>query len=182
MISSTSFKDLLASALLTCKGAIITSSCILTMRQRLRPPQALFHFKLLPFGLTDAPASFQCAFGRLPWCQIAFEDGKLALTSPPILAMPNLDEPFEMWPVASAFAKCALLPQHSGPRALESRELHEAQLNYHPGETDLMAIIHAITIWRCYLQGNSDVTDCTDLYPLSGFRLSQVCLPSNCSG
>ena len=44
----------------------------------------------------------------------------------------------------------------------ESRKLNEAELNYHPGETELLAVVHALKIWRCYLEGNPDVVVVTD--------------------
>ena len=50
--------------------------------------------------------------------------------------------------------------------AFESRKLNQAELNYHPGETGLLAVVHALKIWRCYLEGNPDVVVATDHNPL----------------
>jgi hypothetical protein len=59
-----------------------------------------------------------------------------------------------------------LLLQNGHPCAYESRKLNGPELNYRPGESELLAVIHALKVWRCYLEGNTAVTVCTDHNPL----------------
>ena len=60
----------------------------------------------------------------------------------------------------------AVLLQDGRPCAFESRKLKGPELNYDPGETELLAVIHALKTWKCYLQGNPDVQVCTVHNPL----------------
>jgi hypothetical protein len=99
-------------------------------------------------------------------CQARFDSLKALLSSAPVLAIPDVDKPFEVWCDASGFAVGALLLQNGRPCAYESRKLNGPKLNYHPGETELLAVIHALKVWRCYLKGNTAVTVCTDHNPL----------------
>ena len=84
-----------------------------------------------------------------PACQNAFERVKQILTTASVLVMPGFEEPFEVWCDASGFAIGALLHQNGRPRCYESRKLKGPELNYHPGETELLAVIHALKVWRC---------------------------------
>ncbi|CAJ0629008.1 14807_t:CDS:2 [Entrophospora sp. SA101] len=58
---------------------------------------------------------------------------------------------------ASDFAIGAVLSQDQGkgeqPVAYESRKLSPAELNYPVHEKELLAIVHAIKLWRPYLEG-----------------------------
>jgi hypothetical protein len=37
--------------------------------------------------------------------------------------------------------------------AFESRKLNNAELNYQTTEREMLAIVHALRVWRCYLEG-----------------------------
>jgi len=73
----------------------------------------------------------------------------------------------------------ALLLQNRRPCAYESRKLQGPELNYHPGESELLAVIHALKVWRCYFEGNVNVTAVTDHNPLVDLQTTlspkQVC-------
>ena len=77
-----------------------------------------------------------------------------------------MDEPFEIWCDASGFVFGAVLLQNGRPCSYGSRKLHGPELNYHPGENELLAVVHTLKVWRCYLEGNANVTVCTDHNPL----------------
>jgi hypothetical protein len=37
--------------------------------------------------------------------------------------------------------------------AFESRELNDAELTYQTTEKEMLAVVHALQVWRCYLEG-----------------------------
>ena len=93
-----------------------------------------------------------------PECQLAFERLKKALTTNPVLRLPNPDLPFEVTTDASDFAVGAVLSQtHTNgnhPVAFESRKLYQAERNYATHEKELLAVVHALKTWRVYLSGS----------------------------
>jgi transposase InsO family protein len=90
------------------------------------------------------------------WTQVreeAFRNLKLALTSAPVLQIPDFTKPFEVIADASGFALGAILMQDGRPVAFESRVMSPAERNYPVGEQELLAVVHALQTWRCYLEG-----------------------------
>ncbi|GJP35891.1 hypothetical protein CLOM_g20434 [Closterium sp. NIES-68] len=71
------------------------------------------------------------------------------------------ERPFEVVTDASDIAIEAVLLQDFGdglqPIAYESRKLQSAERNYPVHDKEMLAIVHAFKIWRCYLTG-ADVT------------------------
>jgi hypothetical protein len=71
--------------------------------------------------------------------------------------MPDLNKPFEV--VADARgdqhsgALGAVLLQDGHPVAYESRKLTSAEIRYTTTEQELLGIIHALKVWRCFLEG-----------------------------
>lgn len=112
-----------------------------------------------------------------PQCQAAFDELKSALTSAPCLALPDFRLPFEVvcpQPMevvtdASDYALGAILMQNGRPVAFESHKLSSAEANYTTTEKELLAVVHALKIWRCYLEG-SKFTVVTDHNPLTFFQ------------
>ena len=45
------------------------------------------------------------------------------------------------------------LLQEGHPIAFESRKLNSAELNYTVTEKEMLAVVHALRVWRCYLEG-----------------------------
>ncbi|GJP61792.1 hypothetical protein CLOP_g18920 [Closterium sp. NIES-67] len=105
--------------------------------------------------------------------QAAFDQLKIALTSPPILRISDPDRPYEVVTVASDIAIGAVLLQDFGdglqPVAYESRKLQGAEKNYTVHDKEMLAIVHAFKTWRCYLTG-ADVTVRTDHKSLQYLR------------
>ncbi|GJP42888.1 hypothetical protein CLOM_g2418 [Closterium sp. NIES-68] len=97
--------------------------------------------------------------------QAAFDQLKIALTSPPVLRISDPDRPYEVITDASDIAIGAILLQDFGdglqPVAYESRKLQGAEKNYTVHNKEMLAIVHAFKTWRCYLTG-ADVTVQTD--------------------
>lgn len=98
-------------------------------------------------------------------CQKAFDDVKRALTNAPVLALPNFSLPFVVICDASKEGLGAVLMQQGKPLAYESRRLLPAEVNYTVTEQELLAVVHALKIWRCYLEGPK-FTVVTDHNPL----------------
>ncbi|GJP65712.1 hypothetical protein CLOP_g22576, partial [Closterium sp. NIES-67] len=97
--------------------------------------------------------------------QAAFEALKNLLMSPPVLRIADPERPFEVITDASDIAIGAVLMQDFGnglqPIAYESRKMQSAERNYPVHDKEMLAIVHAFKIWRCYLTG-ADVTVRTD--------------------
>lgn len=104
-------------------------------------------------------------------CATAFQAVKDALTSAPVLALPDFTHPFELDIIsdASGFGLGAILLQNGRPVAYESRQLNAAERNYGTGEQELLAVVHALKVWRCYLEGAAQVTVITDHEPNTFF-------------
>ncbi|GJP52603.1 hypothetical protein CLOM_g11708, partial [Closterium sp. NIES-68] len=98
---------------------------------------------------------------------------KLFLTTPPVLRIADPHRPFELITDASDLAVGAILLQDFDeglqPIAYESRKLNPAERNYPVHDKELLAIVHAFKVWRCYLTG-ADVTVRTDHKSLQFIR------------
>jgi len=88
-----------------------------------------------------------------PACQEAFDKFKYALTHAPVLALPDFNKPFDVIVDASIEGLVAVLMQEGRPLAYESRKLTRAEVNYITGAQELLAVLHALKVWRCYLEG-----------------------------
>jgi hypothetical protein len=99
-------------------------------------------------------------------CQQTFQNVKYALTHASVLAMTDFTQPFQV--VADARgdqfsgALGAVLLQNSHPIAFESRKFTLAGVRYTTTEQELLAVVHALKTWRCYLEGAVKVTVVTD--------------------
>ncbi|GJP46830.1 hypothetical protein CLOM_g6084, partial [Closterium sp. NIES-68] len=112
--------------------------------------------------------------------QAAFDQLKLFLTTPPVLRIADPHRPFELITDASDLAVGAVLLQDFGkglqPIAYESRKLNPAERNYPVHDKELLAIVHAFKVWRCYLTG-ADVTVRTDHKSLQFIRAQPTLNP-----
>jgi hypothetical protein len=96
-------------------------------------------------------------------CQDAFELLKQKLIEAPLLH--TLDERllYEVVTDASDSGLGVVLLQEGHPVTFESRKLNLAELNYNVTEKEMLAVVHALRVWRCYLEGaNFMWTLCTD--------------------
>ena len=99
----------------------------------------------------------------------SFEAVKQLLTSPPLLAYPNPDLPYELISDASVAGCGAVLVQEGRPVAYYSAKFSSAERNYSTGEQELLGLIKALKEWRCYLEGCDGLTLVTDHHPLTWF-------------
>ena len=91
--------------------------------------------------------------------QKSFEEMKKALTSTPVLKIPNPDEKFTLFfDAASTNGIGGILCQKDQdgklhPVAYESRSLIPAEKNYPVHKQELLAFVHCLKKWRHYLDG-----------------------------
>ena len=78
------------------------------------------------------------------------------MISAPVLILPDPTKPFIVTTDTSDLAIGAVLSQDQGkgeqPIAYESRKLSPAEQNYPVHKKELLAIVHAIKLWRIYLE------------------------------
>jgi hypothetical protein len=91
-------------------------------------------------------------------CEKAFRNIKQQLTSAPVLLPPNPNRPWRIETDASDFGIGAVLSQTDSagrwhPVAFESKKLSSAERNYPAQERELLAILHALRTWRCFIDG-----------------------------
>jgi hypothetical protein len=99
----------------------------------------------------------------------AFNELKAALTSAPVLAIPDMSKPFKVVVDASQFDLSGILLQDEKPVAYESRKLKAAECNYPTHEREMLAAVHCLRTWRCYLDGPQPFKLYTDHKPLTLF-------------
>ncbi len=125
--------------------------------------------------LTDL-TSKTAQFDTLPAPALAaFHQLKQAVTSAPTLVLPVIghDATFTLYTNASGTAVSAVLAQDQGmglqPIAFESRKLNVHERNYGIPDLELLAIVHALRVYRCYLEGCKHFTVLTDHDTLKRF-------------
>src|SRR3954466_10200239 len=79
------------------------------------------------------------------------------MTEAPVLCIPNEELPFMVTTDASDFAVGAVLSQDQGqglqPVAFTSLKMNTHEWNYVVHEKETLAIMHALSKWRVYLEG-----------------------------
>ncbi|XP_070015629.1 uncharacterized protein [Nicotiana sylvestris] len=98
-------------------------------------PYGIYAFRRMPFGLCNAPTTFQ---------RVAFEELKQRLVIAPIIVAPNWEQPFELMCDANDHAMGAVLGQRKDklmhPIYYASRTLSGAQLNYTVTEKEMLVV------------------------------------------
>lgn len=93
------------------------------------------------------------AFVWTPKAQESFENLKSAVTSSPVLAMPDFSKEFIVETDASKSGVGAVLMQQNQPLAFFSKATGDPALSRSAYENELMALVLAIRHWRPYLIG-----------------------------
>ena len=94
-----------------------------------------------------------------------FNQLKQALTSSPVLALPDFNKHFTVISDASLHGTGAILMQDDRVIAYSSKKFSPAERNYATTEQEMLGVFNALTEWRCYLEG-STCTLVTDHHPL----------------
>ena len=87
-------------------------------------------------------------------CEEAFRTLKQLLTEAPVLASPDIIEPFDMYCDASGVGLGCVLMQNGRVIAYALRQLRPHEQNYPTHDLELAAVVHALKIWWHYLLGN----------------------------
>ncbi|KAL0294871.1 UNVERIFIED_CONTAM: Retrovirus-related Pol polyprotein from transposon [Sesamum calycinum] len=86
-------------------------------------------------------------------CQRSFDELKKRLTSTPILVLPSGSGGYVVYTDASKQGLGCVLMQNGKVIAYASCQLRTHELNYPTHDLELAAIVHALKIWRHYLEG-----------------------------
>ena len=112
------------------------------------------------FASIAGPLHAMVGKGKFSWTpetRQAFEQLKLAMTSPPVLAMPIDDGEFVLDTDASDFAIGAVLSQKQGGYervvAYASRRLDQRETKYCVTCKELLAVVYFVRYFRQYLLG-----------------------------
>ena len=89
-----------------------------------------------------------------PECEEAFHKLRTLLTSAPVLAQPDIENPFDVFCDTSGIGLGCMLMQEGRVIAYASRQLRKHEVNYPTHDLELAAVVHALKIWRHYLLGN----------------------------
>jgi hypothetical protein len=87
-------------------------------------------------------------------CNEAFKQLKVLLTTAPVLAQPDIEKPFDVYCDASGSGLGCVLMQEGRVIAYASRQLRRHEEHYLTHDLELVAVVHALKIWRHYLLGN----------------------------
>jgi hypothetical protein len=86
-------------------------------------------------------------------CEEAIHTLRKLLTTAPVLAQPDSTKPFDVYCDASGIGLGCVLMQNNWVIAYASRALWNHEQNYPTHDLELVAVIHALKIWRHHLIG-----------------------------
>ncbi|GKF06017.1 reverse transcriptase domain-containing protein, partial [Tanacetum coccineum] len=116
-------------------------------------PYGMFAYRRMPFGLCNAPGTFQR-------CMMAIFHDMIEKTME-VFIDDFLDQPFEIMCDASDYAIGAVLGQriekHFRPIHYASKTMTEAETNYTTTEKEMLAVVYAFEKFRSYLIMNKSV-------------------------
>ncbi|KAK1683988.1 hypothetical protein QYE76_044836 [Lolium multiflorum] len=87
-------------------------------------------------------------------CEESFQQLKSRLTTAPILIMPDITKPFDVYCDASKTGLGCVLMQEGKVVSYLSRQLKQHEQNYPTHDLELAAVVLALKVWRHYLMGN----------------------------
>jgi hypothetical protein len=96
----------------------------------------------------------EAKFKWSPQCKEDFLTLKKLLTTAPVLAQPDIEKLFHVYCDASSTAVGGVLMQDGRAIAYASRQIRRHEEHYPTHDLELLAIIHALKVWRHYLLDN----------------------------
>jgi hypothetical protein len=97
--------------------------------------------------------------------QKSFDTLKEKISLVPVLALPNLRQPFEIQTDASNYAMGEVLLQHGKPICFHSKTFNRVVINYPTYDKELYALVQSVKKWKHYFLGKETIVH-TDHQPL----------------
>nr|GEZ26358.1 reverse transcriptase domain-containing protein [Tanacetum cinerariifolium] len=123
-------------------------------------PYGTFAYKRMPFGLCNAPGTFQRCMMAI-FHDMIEQTMEEKLTEAPILIAPNWDQPFELMCDASDYAVGAVLGQrvekYFRPIHYASKTMNQTETNYTTTEKEMLAVVYAFEKFCSYLIMNRSI-------------------------
>lgn len=118
-------------------------------------------FASIAAPLTDLTRGTGLKRRTIKWtmeCEASFARIKKLLTEAPVLQLPDMNSPYRIETDSSDYGIGAVLLQPDQdnlwhPVAYEFKKLSDAERKYPAQERELLAIIHALRTWRCFVDG-----------------------------
>ncbi|WOG96017.1 hypothetical protein DCAR_0415347 [Daucus carota subsp. sativus] len=108
------------------------------------------------YGVISKPLTNLLKKGAFQWsnqAQEAFEQLKTAMTSTPVMGIPDFSKPFVVETDACMFGAGAVLMQEGRPLAYFSKAFSSRNMGLSTYEKELLAVVLAVNKWRGYLLG-----------------------------
>jgi hypothetical protein len=96
----------------------------------------------------------EAKFNWSPQCEATFLILKKLLTTAPVLAQPDIEKPFDVYCDASGTGIGGVLMQDGRAISYALRQLRRHEEHYPTHDLELLAVVHALKVWRHYLLGN----------------------------
>ena len=97
--------------------------------------------------------------------QRAFDTLKENINTTPVLALSNLQQPFEIKIDSNRYVMGAVLMQYRNPICYHSETFNQAIVNYPTYDKELYALVQSVKKWKHYLLGKETIIH-TDHQPL----------------
>jgi hypothetical protein len=89
--------------------------------------------------------------------QKSFNTLKEKINTAPVLALSNIQQPFEIETDASGYAMGVVLMQYCKPICYHSKKFNQVVVNYPRYDKELYALVQSIKKWKHYLLGKETV-------------------------
>jgi hypothetical protein len=86
-----------------------------------------------------------------------FDALKEKISTTPVLALPNLQQPFEIKTYASGYTMGAVLMQYRKPICYHSETFNQVVVNYPTYDNELYALVQSVKKWKHYLLGKETI-------------------------
>lgn len=109
------------------------------------------------YGIISRPLTQLLKKKQFNWTEettVAFQQLKMAMTTTPVLTLPDFSQPFVVETDASQEGMGAVFIQNQRPLAFISKAFPPRKKGLSAYERELWAFIHAVQKWRTYLFGN----------------------------
>ena len=89
--------------------------------------------------------------------QKSFDALKQKINSAPVLAFPDLKQPFEIQTDANVYTMGAVILQHGKPISFHSDIFNGVVINYPTYDKKLYALVQSVKKWKYYLMGKETI-------------------------